>query len=187
MKTDGFNSAEDSSEVRISENKAFDFFFRKYYTSLCYFANSILRDEEEAKDIVQECYIKLWNSQTINERAETLRSFMYTAVRNRCLNFLKRKKIIKKAQFQLLKSNNDLEYFDEAAFAEMMRRIVNYTEDLPSQMQQVFKLYYIEGKKYTQIATELKSSPEAVRKQKTRALNFIRQKFLFLFSLFTFF
>ena len=91
-----------------------------------------------------------------------------------------------KAELQLIKSNSDLdfEYFDEVAFAEMIREIVGHIEELPSNMQKVFKLYYIEGKKYKQIASELNSSPEAVRKQKTRALKIIRQKFLLLLTFF---
>jgi len=91
-----------------------------------------------------------------------------------------------KAELQLIKNNNDsdFEYFDEVAFAEMIRKIVQHIDDLPSNMQAVFKLYYIEGKKYKQIASELNSSAEAVRKQKTRALRIIRQKFLFLLTFF---
>jgi len=93
---------------------------------------------------------------------------------------------MKKAELQLIKSNSNFnfEYFDEVAFAEMIRQIVDHIEELPSKMRQVFKLYYIEGKKYKQIACELNSSPEAVRKQKTRALKIIREKFLFLLSFF---
>lgn len=168
------------------EEESFDFFFRQYYASLCLFANSILHNEDEAKDLVQECYIKLWNSQTSSERAETIKSFLYTAVRNKCIDFLRKKKVMKKAELQLIKNNSGLDfgYFDEVAFAEMMRKINEHIEELPLKMQQVFKLYYIEGKKHKQIATELNSSREAVRKQKDRALKIIRQKFLLLLTFF---
>ena len=185
MQTDDFKSTDDSANVfNMGESKAFDYFFRQYYTSLCFFANSILHDEDESKDLVQDCYIKLWNSHTIKERADTVKSFLYTAVRNRCLDFLRKKKVMNKAELQLIKNTSDLdfEYFDEVAFAEMIREIVGHIEELPSTMQKVFKLYYIEGKKYKQIASELNSSAEAVRKQKTRALKIIRQKFLFLLT-----
>ena len=185
MQTDDFKFTDDSTYVfNMGESKAFDYFFRQYYTSLCFFANSILHDEDESKDLVQDCYIKLWNSHTIKERADTVKSFLYTAVRNRCLDFLRKKKVMNKAELQLIKNTSDLdfEYFDEVAFAEMIREIVGHIEELPSTMQKVFKLYYIEGKKYKQIASELNSSAEAVRKQKTRALKIIRQKFLFLLT-----
>jgi RNA polymerase sigma-70 factor (family 1) len=187
METYGSKPTDGSAHVvKMGEDKAFDFFFRQYYTSLCFFANSILHNEDVAKDLVQDCFVKLWNSQTIKERADTVQSFLYTAVRNKCLDFLRKKKVMKKAELQLIKnsSNLDFEYFDEVAFAEMIRQIVDHIEELPSRMRQVFKLYYMEGKKYKQIACELNSSPEAVRKQKTRALKIIREKFLSLLNLF---
>ena len=187
MQTDDFKSMDDSARVfNMGEGETFDFFFRKYYASLCFFANSILHDEDAAKDLVQDCYIKLWDSHTITERSNTVRSFLYTAVRNKCLDFIRKKKVRNAAQIQLIKAgaDPDLEYFDEVAFAEMMRQIVEHIEELPSTMQRIFKLYYNEGKKYKQIAKEIHSSPEAVRKQKTRALTIIRQKLLLLLTLF---
>lgn len=187
MKPKGYTSADGKADVvPMGKEKAFDYFFGQFYAALCFFANSIIHDEDEAKDLVQECYIKLWNSQTIKERADTVKSFLYTAVHNRCLDLLRKKKVIKKAGLQLIKSNSDTDfgYFDEVAFAEMMRKITKHIEELPLKMQQVVKLYYIEGKKYKQIAGELNSTQEAVRKHKDRALKIIRHKFLLLLTLF---
>src|SRR6478735_11331804 len=120
MKSDRHKRKEDSiNVVKMGEDKAFDFFFRQYYTTLCFFANSILHNEEEAKDVVQDCFLKLWNSKTINERSETVKSFLYTAVRNRCVDLLRKKKVNQKAKLQISKSGDDnFEYFDEVAFAE---------------------------------------------------------------------
>jgi len=168
------------------DEKGFDFIFRQYYTTLCFFANSIIHNEDEAKDIVQDCFVKLWDSQTINERSETIKSYLYTIVRNRCLDFLRKKKVIRKAELQIIKSKTDWDfvYTDEVAFAEMIQQIEGHIEELTSRMQKVIKLYYVEGKKYKQIASELNSSPEAVRKQKTRAIKIIRQKFFIFLSFF---
>ena len=168
----------------MGEGKAFDYFFRQYYGVLCYFANTIIRNEEEAKDIVQDCFVKLWDSHTIDERSETVKSFLYTAVRNKCVDALRKKKTIQKAKLILAENDNtDPEYFDELAFAEMMRLLNEYLRELPSKIQDIIKLYYIDGKKYHEIASEIKSTPEAVRKQKARAINAIRKKFYSLFSL----
>lgn len=169
----------------MGERKAFDYFFRQYYTALCFFANTIIHNEDEAEDVVQDCYVKLWNSHTIKERDSSVKSFLYTIVRNKCLDLLRKRKVMIKAELQLKNnSNSDSEYFDEVAFAEMIREIFGHIEQLPSTMQKVFKLYYVEGKKYKQIANELNSSSEAVRKQKARGLKIIRQKFLLLLNFF---
>jgi RNA polymerase sigma-70 factor (family 1) len=168
------------------DKNGFDFLFRQYYTALCYFANSILHNEEEAKDIVQDCFVKLWNSRSIKERFETVKSFLYTMVRNSCIDFLRKKKTVRKAESELKKTetDSDFEYFDEVAFAELVRQVSDYIEELPPKVQKVFHLYFTEGKKHKEIANDLNSSPEAIRKQKARALKIIRQRFLLIFSFF---
>ncbi len=182
MQIESINKSESTKDsacvLNMGENEAFEFFFRQYYASLCFFANSIIHDEDEAKDLVQECYIKLWNSHTINERADTIKSFLYIAVKNKCLDFLRKKKVVNKAELQLIKSDIDLdfEYFDEVAFAEMIREISEHIEELPSTMKKIFKLYYMEGKKVKEIATELNSTPDAIRQQKARALKKLKKK-----------
>ena len=178
-------SPDNTQTFQMGEGNSFDFFFRQYYTALCYFANSILHNEEEAKDIVQDSFIKLWDSQTITERSETVKSFLYTTVRNKCVDLLRKKKVIQKAKLQLVKNNeSDFEYFDEVAFAEMIRQLEGYLAELPEKVQQIIKLYYVDEKKYHEIASEINSTPEAVRKQKMRMLKIIRGKFHFLFCLF---
>ena len=61
----------------------------------------------------------------------------------------------------------------------MMRLLNDHLAELPLKVQQIIKLYYIDGKKYHEIASEVESTPEAVRKQKERALEILRKKFLF--------
>ena len=84
-----------------------------------------------------------------------------------------------------MKSNDaEFEYFDEVAFAEMVRQVFERIEELPANTQLIFKLYYIDGKKYREIADEINSTPEAIRKQKIRALKIIREKFLLFMRIF---
>ena len=161
----------------MGEEKAFDYFFRQYYSALSYFANNIIGDEEEARDIVQDTFIKLWNSQTISERSETVKSFLYTTARNKCVDVLRKRKTTENAQRELTERNPDPDCFDETAFAEMMRLLNDHLAELPLKVQQIIKLYYVDGKKYHEIASEVESTPEAVRKQKERALKILRRKF----------
>ncbi len=171
---------------QLGEEDGFNFLFREYYAALCYFSFQIIQTRELSEEIAGEAFVKLWERHASFNNIASVKSFLYTVARNRCVDSLRKKKVMKKAELQLIKSNSNFnfEYFDEVAFAEMIRQIVDHIEELPSKMRQVFKLYYIEGKKYKQIACELNSSPEAVRKQKTRALKIIREKFLFLLSFF---
>lgn len=181
--------SENWGDTFISNEQAFEFFFRKYYTSLSYFANTILHNEGEANDIVQDCFVKLWENKSIKERSETVKSLLYAMVRNRCIDLLRKRKIRKKAESKIKENeiDEDFEYIDELKFAEVMRQIVDQIDDLPIRMKRVIKLHFIEGKNYKEIANDLQSTPEAVRKQKARALKIIRQKISILLSVFSFF
>jgi RNA polymerase sigma-70 factor (ECF subfamily) len=174
---------------RIDKEKAFASFFQEYYTALCFFANNILHNEDEAKDIVQDSFVKLWNTRNANYQSETVRSFLYAIVRNGCLDALKKRRVMMKAEQELKKGreHSDTEQFDEITHAEIIRQVFGAIDVLPSQMQKVFKLYYMEGKNYKEIASALNTSSETVRKQRTTALKIIRQKLLSLLLIFFFY
>jgi RNA polymerase sigma-70 factor (family 1) len=165
--------------VPMGKEKTFDCFFRQYYAALCFFAQSIIHNEEDAKDIVQDCFIKLWDDAAITEKAASVKSFLYTMVRNRCIDYVRKKKVITKAATQLQTNEEDLEYFDELAFAEMVRQVLDHIEELPANMSTILKKYYLLGKRHKEIANELSITPDAVRMQKIRAIKLLKQKLLF--------
>ena len=103
-------------------------------------------------------------------------------VHNRCINYLKKKQVITKAAAYLQNINEDVEYFDELAFAEMMRRILLHIEYLPATMSTILKKYYLQGKKHKEIAGGLSATPNAVHLQKAKAIKLLKQKLLFLLT-----
>lgn len=67
----------------------FELFFREHHSRLYFFALNITRDEETAKDIVSDLFTAAWNNRD-NIDSTKLCSYIYTGVRNRCLNEIKR-------------------------------------------------------------------------------------------------
>ena len=67
----------------------FELFFREHYSRLYFFALNITRDEETAKDIVSDLFTAAWNNRD-NIDSTKLCSYIYTGLRNRCLNEIKR-------------------------------------------------------------------------------------------------
>ena len=109
-------------------------------------------------------------------------------VHNSCINYLKKKKVITKATSHLLHTDEDVEYFDELAFAEMMRQVIEHIEELPATMKTIIKEYFLQGKKHKAIANQLSTTSNAVQLQKARAIKLLKQKlFLFTNLLFIFF
>ncbi len=167
--------------VSIGKENTFDHFFRKYYAELCFFAQSIIHNEEEAKDIVQDCFIKLWDTGDVTGKTGNVKSFLFTIVRNNCINYLRKKKVVAKASLYLQNNEEQEEYFDELAFAEMVRLVLGHMEELPSRARAILTEYFLKGKRHKQIGAELSMSENAVQIQKNRAIKFLKQKLLFFF------
>lgn len=167
-----------SQSFRLGEESAFDSLFRQYYSSLCLFANGYLKDEAASEDLVQECFIKLWEQHTTINKPEAIKSFLYTTVRNRCIDLLRKKKVKQsnEEKFSYLNNEWNKNELQEVVTVETMRQIYDAIDELPPKMQQVFKLYYIEGKKYAEIAKVMNTSYDTVRQQKERALKLVREK-----------
>lgn len=187
MKPKGYNNKDKPPVVPIGKEQTFDYFFRQYYAALCFFAQSIIHNSEDAKDIVQDCFIKLWGDTAITEKVESVKSFLYTMVRNRCIDYIRKQKVRSKAAPYLQPSEEDEEYFDELAFAEMLRQVLEHIECLPAGMRTVLKKYYLQGKKHKQIAKESSTTINAVKLQKSRAIKLLKQGLPLIVSLLLFF
>lgn len=73
--------------------KDFKRIFDKLYPKLCLFSNSYTDNLEASKDIVQEVFIKIWESKVIYHNEPAIKSFLYTSVRNKSLDYLKSKHV----------------------------------------------------------------------------------------------
>ena len=66
--------------------------FDSYFPSLCVFANRFVNDEDLSKDMVQEVFLKVWNSATEFESEKSLKVYLYLATKNTCFDYLKKEK-----------------------------------------------------------------------------------------------
>jgi RNA polymerase sigma-70 factor (family 1) len=173
---------------RQGEEKAYDFFFRQYYTSLCFFANRLLNNQTDAEDIVQDCFTKLWSRRTSFDKSETIRSFLYSTVKNACIDRLRKNQSheLSRNGFIYLNESAEQSCLEGITRAETLREIYTLINHLPTRMQQVFRMFYIDGMNYAEIASYFKTSPETVRKQKAKALSLLREKFIFFLLLIAF-
>ncbi len=174
-----------AQKFQLGYESAFDDFFRSYFPALCQFANTYLKDIEQSKDIVQESFVKLWEKHSEINSPYSIRSFLYKIVRNKCIDVLRRKKVKDKGyeEFKYLNAHWSQEEINEIIHWETIRKIYCEISILPPKMQQVFRMYYLEGKKYQEIAKEMKISYHTVRHHKTRALELLKGRILIIFNL----
>lgn len=86
-----------------NKKKKFEQFFIMTYPKVKAFAWKLLKSEEDAEDIAQDIFAKLWTNPEIWENQETWNSYIYTMVRNHIYNFLKHKSIRQTYQEQCTK------------------------------------------------------------------------------------
>ena len=170
-----------------SGNKeAFEIIYDRYWLMLIRHANHMLNDEEEAKDVVQEVFTKLWATKYNIELDTNLPGFLYTAVRNSILNQFAHKNVQDKYLESILKFAEEGETITdhlvrEKQFAQLIEKEIS---GLSPKMRTVFKLSREEYLSHREIAEKLNLSEQTVSKHVTNALRTLRLKLgIFLYLL----
>lgn len=167
-----YNEKEIVLAFQKGEEHAFDMVFREYFAALTYFANHLIHNSSEAEDIVQDCFVSLWKRRKKLSHIESIKSYLYTSIRYQCLKYLRNKK--KQLPDEL--SPADQPNVEKLIIvAETAKELYQLIETLAPGMQEVIKLYYLEGKSYNEIAKLLGIDSESVRKQKYRGLLALRK------------
>mgnify|MGYP001243068101 CR=1 FL=1 len=161
-----------ADSFRRGEEAAFDCLYREYFPSLTYFANRILADTDTAEDVVQDCFVQLWHRRERLSHIKAIKSYLYTSVKNKCLKQLEQQK-----RNTAFKEPDKSEQGTEAAViaAETARELYQFIETLSPALQQIIRLYYLEGKSNREIAQQLQIEPDTVIRQRLRAIMALRK------------
>lgn len=165
----------------------FEHLFVDYYARIKAFSLKILKSEEDAEDITQDVFVKLWSTPDIWEVGTISDSYLFTIARNHIFNFLKHKTVESQYEQQLL-STADLLPFDvdinDQLYAKEIELIVKLTVDnMPEQRQKVFRMSRNEELSNQEIADQLGLSVRTVDRHIYLALAELKKIILF----FTFF
>ncbi|MBL7743128.1 MAG: RNA polymerase sigma-70 factor [Chitinophagaceae bacterium] len=164
----------------LGKESGFDPYFRLYYKALVFFAKRYVSDDAAAEDIVQECFVKLWENRSKINDEEHLWNWLYRTVYHDCLKWKKRyKEPFDKLRVTRLKEMTESEeceagYEENIIRAETMRQVREAIEGLPAECRKVFYKLYIEGKTVDETAAELEVTRSTVYNQKARGLKLLR-------------
>ncbi len=155
-----------------NRKKKFELLFKDLFKPLCGFSMKYIGEMEEAKSLVHEVFISLW------EKFETLpedtnhRSYLYTAVRNRSLNYIRdRKKLVGLEDI----SEQGTEETNAFEVRELEKEIELAINTLPEKCRMVFEMSRYEELKYAEIAQKMNISVKTVEAQMSKALSVLRQ------------
>ncbi|MEA3444853.1 MAG: RNA polymerase sigma-70 factor [Bacteroidota bacterium] len=150
--------------------------FREYYPGLINFSLSIIGDHDSSKEVVQLVFVNLWDNREKIDMNKSLKSYLFTSVRNRCLNFLRDKKKYNSYILDIEIAGNEVFIDDEDDMSDLKKKIEDALQKLPEKCREIFILSKINGLKYREIADDLNISIKTVENQISKALRILRNE-----------
>lgn len=137
-----------------------------------------MSDRDEAEEVVQDMFCALWEKREEFNPNTSMNAFLFSSVRNRCLNKLQHLKVRQNKQEtigQRMEEQGRGVHPDEYVEGEELKvRIEQAVGELPERCREVFQLSRYEGKKYSEIAEQMGISPRTVEVQIGKALKHLR-------------
>ncbi|MDL2319755.1 RNA polymerase sigma-70 factor [Alistipes sp. OttesenSCG-928-B03] len=160
-------------EIKSGSRPAFRRFFDDFYPVLCSFAMRYLDDRFASEDVVQDLLLKYWETRQRYSSMREVKGFLYAAVRNRCINILKKKQIDERYSRFVLE--NDKESFEEDVFEhEVLALLYTAVGNLPGQMKRIIE-YSMTGMRNADIAKEMNIAEGSLHKLKKIAYRKLRE------------
>lgn len=174
----------------ITEKKDIPYDFEEiyisYFSRMKCFAREYVLSEEDAENIVQDVFTELWEKKELLTYNINLVAFLFTAVKNRCIDHLRHKVTVREAVNQMQEEYQitlnvklaSLELFDQSLLSEQdVEKIISDAIDsLPEKCREIFIKSKIEGKKQKDIAAELNLSIKTVENQMNIAYKKIKSE-----------
>ena len=159
----------------VCEKKNYEVIFDNHFESMRNYMYYKCGDLQQAEDIVQDSFIKLWKNcaKVIFEKAK---SYLYTIANNAFLNEVAHKKVVLQYEkgYSRSSDNQDPEFLlEEKEFMHKLQSVIN---SLPEKQREVFLLSRVEKKKYVEIAEITGISVKGVEKRMSQALIILRKK-----------
>lgn len=173
----------DAAVYRTIVKNRYSYFYR--------LACTYVRDEEMAKEIVQDVFIKLWEGSASLDDDTVLDSFLATLVRNKSIDYIRSRKLQLQKQeeySQACMDDTEGEYWVEHSklcdysYDDLLLKAQSVIAELPEQTRNVFIMHRMEGLKYKDISEKLGVSSKAIEYHMSKALKMLKEKLmLFLF------
>ena len=168
--------------IKAGDLSAFEKLFNTHYPVLCVYAKKIVGDIDEARDIVQGVFVKVYERRDTLEINTSIKAYLYRSVYHACLNHLKHIKTHNHHHESLKYYLPLSEDHDAMIKAELEERIWEIIQNLPEQCRRIFEMNRFEGKKNREIAEILGISVRTVETQISKALKVLRKNLTGFFT-----
>jgi len=166
------------TRLKNGDMLAFDKVYELYSHKLFSFVFKILKDEAEADDVVQEVFVKIWESRHKLDDYKLLNSYIFTIAYNNSIDLI-RKRINNTKYLEHLKKSAVINFtptiISQIEFNELNNQAEKLIANLPDRQKQVYLLHREEGLTYPEIAEKLGISKNTVENHMAKALKYLRE------------
>ncbi|MBL4655698.1 MAG: RNA polymerase sigma-70 factor [Bacteroidia bacterium] len=165
------------NKIEKIDKSSFEELFRTYFTGLCSFAKKYVQDLDIGKDIVHDVFVNMWDKRESIDTSKSIKSYLFTSVHNRCLNYIRDNKKFDQNEVDLERLNTDQnwESSDKLVEIELEEKINKVLDSLPEKCREIFLMNRFEGLKYKEVAEKLDISVKTVETQMSKALKILRE------------
>ena len=164
--------------LKQGDKRGLELLFRQFYKPLVMYATRYVPLQEDAEDIVQDVFVKLWETQRFELIERNLRSYLYQSVNNRCLDVLEKNKMVRVEVSDSLLGFTEADMPDDEEWNTRMDEIYAAVERLPERTREIFTAIVFQGKRYKDVADELGISVNTVKTTMSRALSTLRNELM---------
>lgn len=167
-----------SERIRVSDRLAYSELFQAMHLTLLRYAWRITGDEHAAQDVVQEVFLKVWRIREELDPSRSLKSLLYTMVRNLALNY-------NRSQQRVDASLDDVAYAQPTsdpsveqmmAASQMGTALHTWIAEMPPRRREAFQLSRFEGLSHDEIANIMNLTPRTVNTHIVLALKYLRNR-----------
>lgn len=159
-----------------SREQQFDQLFRTVFPLLHFYVCQRGLPEQDAQDLIQECFVKIWDKHVELNNFDYCKNLLFRMVRHKMIDRWRQQQSHPQLEF------SDLDHIAEPAMAEealiqaeMMHWLVESIRHLPQRISEVCDLYYIQGQDDTAISQQLDRSIHTIRNQRRRGVELLMQ------------
>lgn len=165
--------------IQMDDRVAFYNLYERYCRRLHGFVLRYIKQNEDAEEIVQEVFVKIWESRNKIDAYSSFEAFLFTIAYNTTISLL-RKRTNEKKYLEHLKSlqlpDNSPDLIDEIQFNELNDRVQTLLSELTPRQKEIFQLSREEGLTHDEIAKKLDISVNTVKKHMSNTLTFLKSQ-----------
>ncbi|SDL91596.1 RNA polymerase sigma factor [Kriegella aquimaris] len=163
--------------LKKGDENAYAYLVEKYHHNLCVYANSLIRDDLIAEDIVQNVLVRTWEKRSKLKPDFSIKNYLYKSVHNEFVDQYRKSKAVMALEKKYIAALElVIDEKNESQLQKMMALVTEAIEDLPPKCRQIFLLSKKEGLTNIEIAEHLDISKKTIEAQLTKAFRFLRKR-----------